>query len=73
MPTPEYPRLAALLPRMASKQVQESWTGSSGMTLLMQTLGFVRSMSYNSARLVGKSLSDASILDYGCGYGASLV
>ena len=69
MPMPEYPKLAALLPRMASKRVQESWTGSSGLTLLMQTLAFVRSLSCNYARLVGRSLSDASILDYGCGYG----
>jgi SAM-dependent methyltransferase len=69
IPNPAYPKLSSLLPHMASQQVQESWTGSSGLTLLTQTLSFTRSVSYNYARLVGKTLTNASILDFGCGYG----
>ena len=69
LPNPEFPRLSQILPRMASDQIQRDWTGSSGLHLLKQTLNFVRSMSYNYARLTGKTLEDATILDYGCGYG----
>ena len=69
MPSADFPRLSSLLPRMASRAVQEEWTGSSGFKLLGQTVSFASSASYNYARLAGKSLSDASILDFGCGYG----
>ena len=55
---------------MASADVQNAWTGENGYRLLRKTCNFVRSLSYNYARISGKQLSDAStILDYGCGYG----
>lgn len=69
LPAPGYPKLSSLLPRMASVEVQKSWTGASGTHLLGQTLSFVRSVSYNYAKYNEKSLSNAAILDYGCGYG----
>lgn len=69
MPNPEYPKLSGLLPAMASDAVQDSWTGSHGHTLLKQTATFVRSLSYNYARLTGSSLQDAAVLDFGCGWG----
>ncbi len=70
MPLPEFPRLSALLPAMASPEVQEEWTGESGYDLLRKSCSFVRSLSYNYARISGRQLSDATaILDYGCGYG----
>ncbi|ULU25206.1 class I SAM-dependent methyltransferase [Dyella terrae] len=69
LPNPEFPRLSGILPRMASDQVQLDWTGNSGLPLLKQTLNFVRSMSYSYTRITGRSLDDARILDYGCGYG----
>lgn len=69
LPDAVFPRISALLPRMASEEVQVSWTGTSGVPLLMQTLDFVRSVSYNFAKLTGRSLDGATILDYGCGYG----
>lgn len=69
MPDPRFPKLSALLPRMASADVQKSWTGNSGMTLLEQTVDFVRAAAYGYTDATGKPLRDATILDFGCGYG----
>ncbi|HNP60347.1 MAG TPA: class I SAM-dependent methyltransferase [Nitrospirales bacterium] len=69
MPDPEYPKLSRLLPAMASNEVQRNWTGNHGVELLKQTTAFVRALSYNYTRVTGRSLDDATILDFGCGYG----
>jgi SAM-dependent methyltransferase len=69
MPNAQFPKLSDLLPKMASEEVQQSWTGCSGETLLRQTCAFVRSLAYNYTKFTGKVLAGASILDFGCGYG----
>lgn len=69
MPNPDFPRLSRVLPKMASTEVQTSWTGAHGLSLLKQTSSFVRSAAYNFARLTGRPLDGARILDFGCGYG----
>ena len=69
LPNRRLPKLSAILPRMASDEIQQNWTGSSGMTLLGQSLDFVRSAAYNYSKITGKGLEGASILDFGCGYG----
>jgi len=69
MPNPDYPRLSKLLPAMASDEIQRNWTGNHGLALLKQTTAFVRALSYNFARVTGRPLDDASVLDFGCGYG----
>jgi SAM-dependent methyltransferase len=69
MPNEEYPRISAALPAMASDETQRAWTGSSGLTLLSQTIDFVRSVAYNYTLHTGKTLTNTQILDYGCGYG----
>src|SRR5271165_2274493 len=69
IPNPDFPRLSALLPRMAKEEVQLSWTGSAGVDLLKMTVDFVRSLSYNFPRLTGRPLEGAKVLDFGCGYG----
>ena len=69
MPDPEYPKLSRLLPAMASDEVQRGWTGNHGLALLKETTAFVRALSYNYARVTGRSLDDATVLDFGCGYG----
>ncbi len=69
MPDPEYPKLSGLLPAMASDEVQRSWTGNHGLALLKETTAFVRALSYNYARVTGRSLNNATVLDFGCGYG----
>lgn len=72
MPNSRYPKLSRVLPRMASDEVQVSWTGASGYVLLRQSLTFVRAIWHSYERITGKQLSDARILDYGCGYGRHL-
>ncbi|MEO8326256.1 MAG: class I SAM-dependent methyltransferase [Nitrospirota bacterium] len=69
MPDPEYPKLSRLLPSMASDEVQRSWAGNHGVALLKETTAFVRALSYNYTRVTGRSLDDATVLDFGCGYG----
>lgn len=69
MPDTRYPRISTLLPVMASEKVQRDWTGASGGHLMMQTLDFVRSVVYNYTKFSGRSLDDADVLDFGCGYG----
>src|SRR5579859_5175617 len=61
MPNPQFPKLSQLLPRMASEEVQKSWTGNSGEGLLRQTCVFVRSLAYNYAKLLKRTLDGALI------------
>lgn len=72
LPNADYPTLSALLPRMASEQVQKAWTGAAGVALLQQSASFVRIVSESFRRHTGKGLGEARILDFGCGYGRLL-
>lgn len=72
MPDSNYPKVSQLLPRMASDEVQNNWTGSCGYTLLRQSLTFIRTIWHNYERITKRPLSEARILDYGCGYGRLL-
>jgi len=72
MPNGHYPRLSSILPAMASEQTQKNWTGASGPDLLRQSIDFVRIASTRVLTLTGRPLNDATILDYGCGYGRLL-
>jgi SAM-dependent methyltransferase len=69
MPSERFPNLSRALPKMASAEVQNNWTGNNGIALLHQSVSFVRSAAFNYVSLTGKTLNGASILDYGCGYG----
>jgi SAM-dependent methyltransferase len=69
LPHPEYPALSRLLPAMASEETQMHWTGAHGLSLLSQSLSFVRIVSNMYGLLTGRSLEDGRILDFGCGYG----
>jgi len=68
-PPPEFRALTAMLPKMASKEVQRQWTGSDGPDLLLQSLLFVKSIEAVFPRVTGRPLHDATILDFGCGWG----
>jgi len=65
----QYPHIKAYFPSMASDNVQKSWTGSYGETLLNQSVAFIKTMVYGYSSITGKSIGDASVLDYGCGWG----
>jgi SAM-dependent methyltransferase len=69
LPDDSLPNLSAVFPKMASDEVQKSWTGNSGLTLLMQTTSFVRSVAYSCQKFLGHGINDRTILDFGCGYG----
>jgi SAM-dependent methyltransferase len=69
LPRADLPAISKLLPRMASDETQHNFTGDAGVPLLVQTASFVRALAYNYAAVRNRSLSDAKILDYGCGYG----
>jgi SAM-dependent methyltransferase len=69
IPNQEYPKLSRLLPSMPNEDIQQNWTGNTGIALLKLTTTFIRSVSYNYSRLTSKGLENATILDYGCGYG----
>jgi SAM-dependent methyltransferase len=69
MPNDHWPGLSAVLPPMASPEVQKRWTGYAGVELLRNTLWFPRLMDGLSWRHRGSGVSGASVLDVGCGYG----
>lgn len=72
MPDDRYPGLSSVLPAMAPDDVQRSWTGASGRTLLGQRVAFIEKLRRHYLQITGKSLDGARILDYGCGYGLML-
>lgn len=69
MPNPSYPKISSILPRMARTEIQERWTGASGLTLLQQTLDFTRTAAYYYTKFTGETIFGKKILDFGCGYG----
>jgi SAM-dependent methyltransferase len=69
MPDPRWPNLSRVLPRMASKEVQQSWTGHFGTELLTTSCDFVRMMVHNFSYINKRQLTRAKMLDFGCGYG----
>jgi SAM-dependent methyltransferase len=72
LPNPRFPWLSSVLPRMASEEVQKNWTGNSKRALLCQTASFVRLVNDNCQKILGHSINDEMILDFGCGYGRIL-
>ena len=65
----EFEAVRRELPAMASDDVQDSWTGSHGYTLLLQSCAFARILENGYMRHTGRRLDDRKILDYGCGWG----
>jgi SAM-dependent methyltransferase len=72
MPNEDYPILSTILPRMASDDIQRRWTGYAGMDLFPQTAAFARQTASAFALYAGRSLRDAKVLDFGCGYGRNM-
>src|SRR5688572_11459648 len=68
----EYPNLKRWFPRMPPDEVQDSWTGSHGEVLLRQTIAFVHSLTYQYEAKLGRAIRDATVLDFGCGWGRIL-
>jgi hypothetical protein len=65
----KYPNIKAFFPSMASEQVQKNWTGAHGSTLLLQSTAFVKTLLYGYTEITGRTIENAKILDFGCGWG----
>lgn len=72
LPTTELPNLSKLLPAMPPEEVQIGFTGSAGEHSLHLVLQFLRRVAAGYRDVARRPLRDATILDYGCGYGRVL-
>ena len=66
---PEFPNLKAFFPSMAPDAVQDTWTGNHGISLLQQSAAFMRTLVSGYEAITGHAIEDATVLDYGCGWG----
>ncbi len=66
---PEFPDLKAFFPSMPPAAVQDTWTGNQGISLLRQSTAFVRTLVSGYEAITGHAIEDATVLDYGCGWG----
>ena len=64
-----YSQVMERLPVMPEDQVQINWTGSAGHVLMKQSISFIELVVTAYHAYSGKSLSDANVLDFGCGWG----
>ena len=64
-----YPNIKAYFPSMASENIQKQWTGNHGEKLLKQSVTFIKTMVHGYSSISGKGVAQASVLDYGCGWG----
>ncbi len=65
----QYPNIKAYFPSMASENIQKSWTGTHGETLVKRSAAFIKTMVYGYSAITGRGIEHASVLDYGCGWG----
>lgn len=64
-----FPALKSVLPIYPAPDIQRAWTGNSDALLLQKTALFSHVCERFFARYRGRSLENARILDYGCGWG----
>lgn len=64
-----YSNIRATLPGAPERQLQINWNGESGLTLLNQSKAFYAKARDRFEADGNKPLSEACILDYGCGWG----
>jgi 2-polyprenyl-3-methyl-5-hydroxy-6-metoxy-1,4-benzoquinol methylase len=69
IPSSKYPKLSNMLPHKTDEKIQVEWTGSSGLTLLRQSISFVNYIVSSYASNSKKPLRKAVTLDFGCGWG----
>ena len=67
----QFPNLRAFLPSMPPAKVQVNWTGDHGTALLQVSLAFVKTLVEHYEAITGRSIGDATVLDFGCGSGGS--
>jgi len=67
-----YPNIRRFLPAWPPEKVQMETVGASGTKLMFMTNAFIRSLVQGARRHLGKDLADASVLDYGVGFGRNI-
>jgi SAM-dependent methyltransferase len=65
----EYEAINDAIPKMASDEIQKNWNGSSGYSLLVDSCAYIRTLESGINRFSGRSMDNAKILDFGCGWG----
>jgi hypothetical protein len=64
-----YPNIRALLPSVPDPSLQQLWNGSSGTVLANQSKSFYAKLRDRFREHADLPLPDATVLDYGCGWG----
>jgi SAM-dependent methyltransferase len=64
-----YPNLRAALPAVPAPALQQMWNGASGAALAAQSAAFYRRLRERFAEHGGRPLAEATVLDFGCGWG----
>lgn len=64
-----YPNILALLPEVPEARLQRRWNGTAGLELLGQSKAFYRQVQDRLREHGTGPAEDATILDYGCGWG----
>jgi SAM-dependent methyltransferase len=64
-----YPHIRAFLPSMPEPALQEAWNGASGLALASQSKSFYTRLRASYERHGERPLAQASVLDFGCGWG----
>jgi SAM-dependent methyltransferase len=64
-----YPNIRALLPSVPDTALQELWNGTSGVALAAQSAAFYDKLRWRFDRHGERTLADARVLDFGCGWG----
>jgi SAM-dependent methyltransferase len=64
-----YPGIRSLMPRLPSPDLQLRWNGAAGLELLTQGKAFYRRAHAGFARHGRRPLAEATVLDFGCGWG----
>ena len=64
-----YPNIRQLLPDVPDPSLQELWNGVSGVAAAAQSVSFYRKLRERHGSHSDRSLSDSTVLDFGCGWG----
>ncbi len=72
LPRADLPGISALLPAMASPELQMAYTGRKGVELCRHTVDAMRITAHWFERLTGRPIAQTRMLDFGCGWGRLL-
>jgi hypothetical protein len=65
----DFPELRSRLPKMPAPEIQRRFTWWEGAELMRQSVDFARTLTIAYPRWTGAAIKDATVLDYGAGWG----